>query len=121
MLAILRGSRTLSRKKDPDYFSKVFDRKPKSAKLEGKERIKMNISKLEKISEGHYRVHSAVCPECETSEAIEVSSKWVFDANQGGRVSELLPFPQYSMELRERFISGLCAKDWNKVMMGVMN
>lgn len=79
----------------------------------------MNISKLEKLDEGLYVVTSAVCPECNTSETIEVSSKWVFDANQGGRVSELLPFPQYSMELRERFISGLCAKDWNRIMMGI--
>lgn len=80
----------------------------------------MNISKLEKIEEGRYAVTSAVCPECETAETIEVSSKWVFDLNQGGRVSGLLPFPEYSMALRERFISGLCEKDWNRVMMGVM-
>jgi hypothetical protein len=79
----------------------------------------MNISKLEKIDEGRYAVTSASCPECGTSETIEVSSKWVFDANQGGRVSELLPTPEYSMALRERFITGLCAKDWDKVMMGI--
>lgn len=81
----------------------------------------MNITKIEKIEEGRYAVTSAVCSECETAETIEVSSKWVFDANQGGRVSDLLPFPEYTMGLRERFISGLCAKDWNKVMMGVMS
>jgi hypothetical protein len=79
----------------------------------------MKISKLEKIKEGHYRVSSATCPECHTSETIEVSSKWVFDMHQGGTVSELLPFPKYSMDLRERFISGLCAPCWDKVMMGV--
>lgn len=79
----------------------------------------MKISKLEKIDEGRYAATSAVCTECETAETIEVSSKWVFDLNQGGRVSELLPFPEYSMALRERFISGLCEKDWNKVMMGI--
>lgn len=80
----------------------------------------MNISKLEKLDEGIYAVTSLVCPECATSETITVSSKWVYDYNQGARLSELLPFPEYSMETRERFISGLCAKDWNKVMMGVM-
>ena len=79
----------------------------------------MKISKLEKIDEGRYAVTSLSCPECETAETVEVSSKWVFDLNQGGRVSELLPFPEYSMALRERFISGLCEKDWNKVMMGI--
>jgi hypothetical protein len=84
-----------------------------------KERIIMKISKLEKIEEGRYAVTSAICSECDTAETIEVSSKWVFDMHQGGRVSELLPFPQYSMGLRERFISGLCEKCWDKVMMGV--
>ena len=79
----------------------------------------MNISKLEKIEEGRYAVTSATCSECNTAETIEVPSEWVFAMHQGGRVSELLPFPKYSMELRERFISGLCAKDWDKVMMGV--
>jgi Zn ribbon nucleic-acid-binding protein len=79
----------------------------------------MKISNLEKIEEGRYAVTSAVCPECNTAETIEVSSKWVFDMNRGGRVSELLPTPQHSMATRERFISGLCGVCWNKVMMGV--
>ena len=79
----------------------------------------MKISKLEKITEGKYKVYSASCSECGDIAAIEVDSKWVYDMHQGGRVSELMPFPKYSMELRERFITGLCAKDWNKVMMGI--
>jgi hypothetical protein len=79
----------------------------------------MKISKLEKITEGKYKVYSASCTECGDVAVIEVDSKWVYDMQQGGRVSELMPFPKYSMELRERFISGLCAKDWNKVMMGI--
>lgn len=78
----------------------------------------MNISKLEKIDEGRYAVTSASCPECGTSETIEVSSDWVYKASQGGRVSELLPTPEYSMALRERFITGLCEADWSRVMMG---
>jgi hypothetical protein len=79
----------------------------------------MKISNLEKIEEGRYAVTSAVCSECNTTETIEVDGSWVYAMHQGGRVSELLPTPQYSMATRERFISGLCAKDWDKVMMGV--
>lgn len=79
----------------------------------------MKISKLQKVTEGIYDVTSLSCPECGTSETIRVSSKWVYDAQQGSSLSELLPTPQYSMELRERFITGLCEKDWNKIMMGI--
>lgn len=79
----------------------------------------MQISKLEKISEGNYKVHSLACPECEEVATVKVSSKWVYDYNQGARLSELLPTPDYSMALREKFISGLCAPCWDKVMMGV--
>ncbi len=79
----------------------------------------MKISKIQKIEEGRYDVTSVACPECQTTETIEVSGEWVFAMHQGGRVSELLPFPEYSMGLRERFISGLCASCWDKVMMGV--
>lgn len=78
----------------------------------------MNISKLEKITEGKYKVYSASCSECGDIAAIEVDSKWVFDMHQGGRVSDLMPFPKYSMAIREKFISGLCEPCWNKVMMG---
>lgn len=79
----------------------------------------MNISKLEKITEGKYKVYSASCSECEDVATIEVDSKWVYDMQQGGRVSDLMPFPKYSMALREKFISGLCGVCWNKVMMGI--
>ncbi len=79
----------------------------------------MHVTQIEKIEEGRYNVTSLLCIECHTTETIEVSSKWVFDLHQGGSGSELLPSPEYSMGLRERFITGLCDKDWQKVMLGV--
>jgi hypothetical protein len=96
----------------------LLDKSLISANLE-QERIEMKISKLEKVAEGKYKVHSASCSECGNVAVIEVDSKWVYDMHQGGRVSDLMPFPQYSMELREKFITGLCGACWNKVMMGI--
>lgn len=72
----------------------------------------MKISKLEKIEEGRYSVVSPSCAGCGSVKIIEVDSDWVFRMNQGGSVSELMPLTQYSLDIRERFISGTCPTCW---------
>jgi hypothetical protein len=69
--------------------------------------------KFEKIKEGEYLATSKPCPSCNQTTQVEVSSKNLFDYNQGALIQNA--FPHLTPEVRERFQSGYCPTCWKSL------
>jgi hypothetical protein len=59
------------------------------------------------------RVESKNCPECGKHKVFEVSSAALVRYLEGAHVQ--VAFPEMSVDDRERFISGICPRCWNKI------
>lgn len=70
----------------------------------------MRIAELKKVEEGEYIATSLACPKCGESVEVKLPSQNLFLYNQGGFVQDV--FPNETADLRERFQSGYCPKDW---------
>ena len=69
--------------------------------------------KFDKIKEGEYLATSKPCPKCAGTIQVEVSSKNLFDYNQGALIQNA--FPNLTAEQRERFQTGYCPPCWKNL------
>jgi hypothetical protein len=60
-----------------------------------------------------YFVSSNPCPSCDEVLTISVKPEQLFAYNQGGYAQDILS--DYSLEVRERFISGYCDDCWKNI------
>jgi hypothetical protein len=67
-----------------------------------------NPTKLEDLS--GYFVTSNPCPMCNDTLTITITPEKLFAYNQGGYAQDVLS--AYDADVRERFISGICAMCW---------
>jgi hypothetical protein len=72
-----------------------------------KERMAMfTLNNITKNEELNYLVSSHPCPNCGTTETIEIAPEKLYAYNQGAYCQDVLS--GYDAGTRERFISGMC-------------
>ncbi len=76
----------------------------------------MQTSSVTKIREGRYQIVSLPCPDCNTTVTFEIDGSFLFLAQRGGSVQDVLP--DKSADDRERFVSGYCAPCWSAMFGG---
>jgi hypothetical protein len=70
----------------------------------------MEISNIQKVSEGKYKVTSPECPRCGTTLTVDLDGANLFLYHQGALIHRV--FPTLNSGDRERFISGYCPTCW---------
>lgn len=60
-----------------------------------------------------YQVESLPCPHCNTTVTITITPQQLYAFNQGGKIQDVLP--DVSLDVRERFMTGICGPCWNKI------
>lgn len=69
-----------------------------------------------RVMNDRYVVTSHPCPTCNETKTVAISSQELFAYNQGAYAQDVLS--GYDVDVRERFISGMCGTCWTEMFSG---